>query len=238
MRLILTLLPWLGLGLAVPAALLQGAAGTGWRNDWWTLLTAFDLIRWSAYGAFPALAVAVVGLIVAGARRQGVMAIIAGAGALIAAGVLYVPLDLNTRRALPPINDITTDWTDPPAFAVYPVGATGQRDPAYPGESFATRQRQAYPDLHPVVVGNRPGAGAVGHLPRKFDFEVAPVVLGLILSPMIETSLRQSLGMSDGSYAIFFTRPLSLTMLAIAALILDASALGPVLGRWRVTTTR
>ncbi|MBM3556145.1 MAG: hypothetical protein FJX47_11400 [Alphaproteobacteria bacterium] len=78
------------------------------------------------------------------------------------------------------------------------------------------------------------GAGGVGYLLRKFDFEVAPVVLGLILSPMIETSLRQSLGMSDGSYAIFFTRPLSLSMLAIAALILAASALGPVLRRWRV----
>jgi putative tricarboxylic transport membrane protein len=78
--------------------------------------------------------------------------------------------------------------------------------------------------------------GAVGYGLRKFEFEVAPIVLGLVLSPMIEASLRQSLAMSGGSYAIFAQKPLAATMLAIAAVLL-ALGLVPLLtrraGGWR-----
>jgi putative tricarboxylic transport membrane protein len=73
-------------------------------------------------------------------------------------------------------------------------------------------------------------AGALGYGLRKLDFEVAPVILGLILSPMVEMALRQSLGMSNGSYAIFVTRPLSAAMLVIALALIVASLL-PVLFR-------
>jgi putative tricarboxylic transport membrane protein len=70
---------------------------------------------------------------------------------------------------------------------------------------------------------------------RKLDFETAPVVLGLVLAPMIELSLRQSLAMSAGHYTIFVTRPISATLLAIAAVLL-ALALRSVVSRaldWR-----
>jgi putative tricarboxylic transport membrane protein len=59
--------------------------------------------------------------------------------------------------------------------------------------------------------------GALGYLLRKFRFDVAPVVLGLILSPMLEMSLRQALAMSSGDYAIFVRHPISATLLALAA---------------------
>ncbi len=62
--------------------------------------------------------------------------------------------------------------------------------------------------------------GLLGYFLRKLDFETAPIVLGLILSPMLELSVRQALAMSGGEYAIFFTRPISATMLAIGAAIL------------------
>jgi putative tricarboxylic transport membrane protein len=74
--------------------------------------------------------------------------------------------------------------------------------------------------------------GALGYLLRKLDFEPAPVVLGLVLAPALEMSLRQSLALSDGHYAIFVTRPLSAALLAAGALILVASAL-PALARGR-----
>ena len=44
--------------------------------------------------------------------------------------------------------------------------------------------------------------GALGYLLRKLDFETAPIVLGVVLAPMIEMALRQSLA-SDGQYSIF-----------------------------------
>jgi putative tricarboxylic transport membrane protein len=62
--------------------------------------------------------------------------------------------------------------------------------------------------------------GALGYLLRKFDFETAPVVLGLILAPMIEMSFRQSLSMSSGNYGIFITRPIALAMLMIGLSLL------------------
>ena len=42
--------------------------------------------------------------------------------------------------------------------------------------------------------------GVLGWVLRKLDFETAPIVLGVVLAPMIELSLRQSLAMSDGHY--------------------------------------
>jgi TctA family transporter len=76
--------------------------------------------------------------------------------------------------------------------------------------------------------------GALGYVLRKFEFEVAPIVLGLVLSPMLETALRQSLAMSSGSYAIFFGRPIATTMLAVAGVLFLLSFLPTVLrGDWR-----
>ena len=42
--------------------------------------------------------------------------------------------------------------------------------------------------------------GVLGYLLRKFDFETAPIVLGVVLAPIFEMSLRQSLAMSNGAY--------------------------------------
>ena len=64
------------------------------------------------------------------------------------------------------------------------------------------------------------GAGLAGYGLRKFGFEVAPIVLGLILAPMLELSLRQSLALSNGSYWIFLERPIAAVMLALVAAVL------------------
>ncbi|MGE5619489.1 MAG: tripartite tricarboxylate transporter permease [Sphingomonadaceae bacterium] len=61
--------------------------------------------------------------------------------------------------------------------------------------------------------------GVVGYALRKLDFPLAPAVLTLILGPMMERSLRQSLDMSQGDFSIFYTRPLTIALLAIALLI-------------------
>ncbi len=62
--------------------------------------------------------------------------------------------------------------------------------------------------------------GLLGYLLRKFDFETAPIVLGLVLAPMLEMSLRQSLAMSGGSYLIFVERQIAATMLGMAFALL------------------
>ena len=67
--------------------------------------------------------------------------------------------------------------------------------------------------------------GMLGFIMRKCDFEVAPLVLSLILSPMIENNLRQSLLMSDGSPFIFLRRPISATFLGVTLMIVLLSFL-------------
>ena len=59
--------------------------------------------------------------------------------------------------------------------------------------------------------------GVVGYGLRKFGFDPAPLVLGLVIAPTFEMSLRQSLIMSDGNWTIFFQRPIALTLLAVCA---------------------
>ena len=57
--------------------------------------------------------------------------------------------------------------------------------------------------------------GVLGYVLRKLSFETAPIVLGVVLAPMIELALRQSLAMSDGHYGIFFQRPIAATLLLV-----------------------
>ena len=59
--------------------------------------------------------------------------------------------------------------------------------------------------------------GIVGYLMQKFGFEPAPLALAYVLSPMLETALRQSLSISGGSFIIFFTRPISLICILLFA---------------------
>jgi putative tricarboxylic transport membrane protein len=65
--------------------------------------------------------------------------------------------------------------------------------------------------------------GVVGYLMKKLSLEAAPLVLAFVLGPMLETSLRQALIKSKGSFLIFFTRPISATFLLIAITLMVAS---------------
>ena len=71
--------------------------------------------------------------------------------------------------------------------------------------------------------------GILGYVMRKLDIPAAPLVLAFVLGPLAERALRQSLVMSQNSIDIFFTRPLSLVLLAISAALLIA----PYFGRAR-----
>ena len=77
--------------------------------------------------------------------------------------------------------------------------------------------------------------GGVGYALRKFGFDPAPLVLGLVIAPVFEQSLRQSLIMSNGDYLIFLQRPISIGLLLVCVTLLALSAMSFVLHRkdWR-----
>jgi putative tricarboxylic transport membrane protein len=60
--------------------------------------------------------------------------------------------------------------------------------------------------------------GILGYLMRKLGFPIAPMVLASVLAQMLETSLQQALLISQGSVAIFFTRPIAAVFMLLALL--------------------
>ncbi len=72
---------------------------------------------------------------------------------------------------------------------------------------------------------------------KKLDYEPAPLVLAFVLGPLLENNLRKSMILSQGSFAIFFTRPISAVCLLIALFLL-LSPVVPRLGKKREAIAR
>lgn len=62
--------------------------------------------------------------------------------------------------------------------------------------------------------------GVLGYLFRKLSFNMAPLILALVLGPIFEYSFCQSLRISEGNVWIFWQRPISATLLTISAVSL------------------
>jgi putative tricarboxylic transport membrane protein len=77
--------------------------------------------------------------------------------------------------------------------------------------------------------------GVLGYGLKKFGFDPAPLVLGLVIAPIFEMSLRQSLIMSNGEWGIFLHRPIALVLLGLSAMLLLMSAWSVIASRrdWR-----
>jgi uncharacterized protein (DUF1499 family) len=105
------------------------------------------VFRYTAYLAIAAALVAAIALAIPRVRAGGVL--LPMVALLVSLAVLYVPLQfLQRARAVPPINDITTDTGNPPRYM------TQQR--TYPGGEFARQQRAAYPDIAPLLLAVPP----------------------------------------------------------------------------------
>jgi putative tricarboxylic transport membrane protein len=74
--------------------------------------------------------------------------------------------------------------------------------------------------------------GFIGYAFIKMEMEPAPLLLGFVLGPMMEENLRRALLLSRGDPVVFFTRPISLTLLIVAAILLVIVA-SPAIARKR-----
>jgi putative tricarboxylic transport membrane protein len=72
-------------------------------------------------------------------------------------------------------------------------------------------------------------AGVAGFVLRKLRFDVAPLVLALILGPMMELAFRQSLMMSGGDFTVFVGSPIAVTLLSVSLLLGLGSVARPLL---------
>jgi putative tricarboxylic transport membrane protein len=62
----------------------------------------------------------------------------------------------------------------------------------------------------------------LGFMMRRYDYPIAPVVVGLILGPVAEAQLRRALSISVGDPMVLVQSPISATLLAIALIALLA----------------
>ena len=77
--------------------------------------------------------------------------------------------------------------------------------------------------------------GVLGYAFKKLDIPLAPFALTLILGPMMEKALRQSLEMSGGDLSVFYSRPLTATLLAVALIVLIVNT-APVFSKVKADT--
>ena len=138
-----------GLALAVALVALAALAlsGPGTRFDLFGYRTGLTMFRWSAWIGIAAMVLAVVALLGPSVRARGlampVIALVMGALAWAA------PYQLQRQASgVPPINDITTDTANPPAYMTVKLN--------YPGEQFSKQQLAAYPDIKPIVLAAPP----------------------------------------------------------------------------------
>ena len=136
---------------AILCALAAIVSGLGYRWGWWSLGWGFATLRWAAYGAIVATALAVAGAIVSRRNRNGrdfasaIVALLVGAATFGLPGLMLIKAE-----RLPSIHDITTDTADPPKFvAVLPLRANARNSTDYGGAKTAAQQHQAYPEIAP-----------------------------------------------------------------------------------------
>jgi len=68
-------------------------------------------------------------------------------------------------------------------------------------------------------------AGLFAYLLMRHNFELAPLLLGFILGPLMEQNLRRAMLISNGDATVFLTRPISACLLALAAFLLITSVM-------------
>lgn len=152
--------PWLQ-GLLIVTVVLT-AIGVGmvalsgpfYRLEWLALGDAVDLLR---AGATVSLVLGIAGALVFAlclARRRIRLAVVASLCILFAAAASAIPWSFQRiAEQVPPIHDISTDTDNPPRFVdLVPARQEAPNAVDYPGDEFARQQREAYPDLGPLVL--------------------------------------------------------------------------------------
>lgn len=78
--------------------------------------------------------------------------------------------------------------------------------------------------------------GVVGFLMRRYDYPLAPVILGIVLGPLIDNNFRRAMIITDGNIVTLITRPLTMAILAVAIVFLALPIVIRLYGRARGRT--
>lgn len=145
---------------AVAALAMMLAGGAGTRFEFWDYRTGIAMLGWATWTGIAAAVLAAILIVISSlARRRSSRSLPIAALALALAAIVPPFLLLAKAKSVPPIHDITTDMVDPPAFvALMPARAAAPNGAAYGGEAVAKLQREAYPDIKPLLSKDAPSA--------------------------------------------------------------------------------
>lgn len=137
---------------AVIGLVLLAASGLGTQAGLWTFRTGFTLLRYAAYVGAASAVLAIAAMVITKPKgREVVLLVCAFVLGALTFGLPYS--QQASARTVPPIHDISTDLTDPPLFVdVLPLRADASNTSDYGGDSVAMQQREAYPDIQPVML--------------------------------------------------------------------------------------
>ncbi len=145
-----------GAGLAAVSAFMLTAAPLGYRFGILPLRTALlTVFVWGAYVGCAAAGVSLIGLVMTLLQPRDARRGISLAALSLLAGIAFIGMAGRFRLGppKPPIHDITTDMQEPPQYvAVLPLRANAPNKTVYGGEKVAALQREAYPDLQPLML--------------------------------------------------------------------------------------
>lgn len=157
------------IAVALAGLAMLAFSGLGVRAGLWDYRFGLTLLRYSAYVGIASMVLAVVALLLT-RPKGGAIFVLLGA---LAIGLVTFALPWSfsrTVRNVPPIHDISTDTETPPAFvAVLPLRANASNSAEYAGDSIASLQRAAYPDVQPIMLSESPGAAFARALAAASD---------------------------------------------------------------------
>jgi uncharacterized protein (DUF1499 family) len=141
-----------GLVVALGAGIAQAFAGPGRQLGYWDYSFGFKILEWGAYAGLVAVGASLIGVFFAWGMARPRLITIGVFGVILGALIAYWPWALNKSfRAAPPLYDITTDTANPPRFVAALELRKGARLPAEYPANFANQQKEAYPDIKPML---------------------------------------------------------------------------------------
>ena len=132
--------------------------------------------------------------------------------AMFLANVLFLVIGLLGAKVFSRISLVPRTFLWPTVFALCFVGAYGLD--------------QSMVDVWIMII-----SGLVGFVLKKNGFGPAPIIMGIVLEGLVETSLAQSMIIFDQQWTGFFSRPIALSFFALAVISLVGAQIRTALGK-------